>query len=413
MTFKYSQIQNELFNIPVSENEIRIRVKMGNYLQKPIVTKESEEGSGPGFKYGLSAMQGWKSSMQDKYIFKPSLGHLKTFSLFLVLDGFRGDRFPIQVSREFSEFLAKHDLFMNHKDGDEYDPDQIADALKQSLINFDEIMRHVPEIDRSGCTVSGVLITPRHFFIVNLGDSRTILCREKKIYFETEDHEPCIYGERMRIEAAGGFVSKSRVNGKMKVSRALGNFPMKSNDRKRKLCQLISPEADVEIIDRNPADDFIAIATDGVFQSFSSEDLVQYLVSRIPYKKQLNELAGDVLDYSCHSKTKDNLTLIVIHFDDSVIKQQEDKISHDQALDDKIRKLTNDYVEEAFADGKSAMGWNPCFGKLNERHKELFSDESNTQSYGIALKKGVIFNEFDKLTTAIVRARRLKPYKSD
>lgn len=385
---------------------------MGKYLSKPVTSKELEKGAGPGFQWGLAAMQGWRVTMEDMYIFEPTFKHLETFSLFLVLDGFGGSKFTKHVSQQFASFMIQHETFMNLKDGDEYDANQVSNAFKQSLLDFDEKMRDVPDMEKSGCTVTGVLITPNHFIMVNLGDSRTILCRQKEEFFTTVDHTPSSYKERERIEAAGGSVNKNRINDNLNISRALGNYPMKNDTRKRKIRQLLSPEADVTVFDRSSEnDDFIAIASDGIFRSFSNGQLVDYLVKRIPYKRHLDDLAGDVLDYCCHSKSRDNMTLILLHFDKSKVQKDEKKIDQDEELDETIRGLTREYINKAFADGRQAYGWEPCFRQMEKLHGYIFSNEEHTQNFGIHLKKGVIYAEFDKGTSAIKNARREEALK--
>ena len=41
------------------------QVQMGTYLSTPKTEKESEDGENERLKYGLSSMQGWRSSMED------------------------------------------------------------------------------------------------------------------------------------------------------------------------------------------------------------------------------------------------------------------------------------------------------------------------------------------------------------
>ena len=94
-------------------------------------------------------------------------------------------------------------------------------------------------------TATGVLVTPKHFFMINIGDSRSVVCRKGEVFFATDDHKPTHYSERMRIEKAGGHVSQNRVNGQLAVSRALGDFEMKRNSACDQVSQLVSPEADV------------------------------------------------------------------------------------------------------------------------------------------------------------------------
>ncbi len=40
------------------------RCAMGAYLSAPVTTKKSEDGTGNGMRYGVSAMQGWRVNME-------------------------------------------------------------------------------------------------------------------------------------------------------------------------------------------------------------------------------------------------------------------------------------------------------------------------------------------------------------
>jgi len=381
---------------------------MGSYLQKPVVQKESYEGTGQGYKWGSTAMQGWRTNMEDSHIHQGNLGNLQTFGLFIVFDGHSGAQYANQVAKEFPSFLAGQEPFSTLKDGDDYDTEQIKAALRESFLKYDKQMQTVPNISTSGCTATGVLVTPKHFFMMNIGDSRSVVCRKNAFFFATEDHKPTHYSERMRIEKAGGHVSQNRVNGQLAVSRALGDFEMKRNNACDQISQLVSPEADVTVLERiEETDNFITICCDGIFDVMSNEEVVDYFKKRIPYKRHLKDLCEDLADYCCHKGSKDNLSVMILNFDASNIQPEDDKISHDEELDNRIRELTQEYVNEAFADGKSAYGWEPCFNKLNTLHKEaVFDKPENTQELGIALKKGVIFAEFDKLAMAFRDTRR-------
>ena len=51
---------------------------MGNFLDTPITSKETEVGSDPrtGLSYGVSAMQGWRAQMEDAHIHVTSIGEV-------------------------------------------------------------------------------------------------------------------------------------------------------------------------------------------------------------------------------------------------------------------------------------------------------------------------------------------------
>ena len=78
------------------------------------------------------------------------------------------------------------------------------------------------ELKLNFSTATGVLITPKHFFFFNIGDSRTLLIRNREVAFASHDHKPTNDDEKRRIENAGGRVMIQRINGSLAVSRALG-----------------------------------------------------------------------------------------------------------------------------------------------------------------------------------------------
>lgn len=68
---------------------------------------------------------------------------------------------------------------------------------------------------------------PIYLHVANVGDCRAVLCRAGKAVALTQDHTPAVASEVARIEAAGGFVSRCRVNGILGVSRSFGDIHCK------------------------------------------------------------------------------------------------------------------------------------------------------------------------------------------
>lgn len=60
--------------------------------------------------------------------------------------------------------------------------------------------------------------------VASVGDCRAVLCRAGRAVVLTNDHTPSVPSERRRVEAAGGFVARDRVNGVLGVSRAFGDM---------------------------------------------------------------------------------------------------------------------------------------------------------------------------------------------
>lgn len=51
-------------------------------------------------------------------------------------------------------------------------------------------------------------------YIANVGDSRTVLCRNGKLRLASQDHKPSRADEEERVHKAGGFVAHRRVRGR-------------------------------------------------------------------------------------------------------------------------------------------------------------------------------------------------------
>jgi serine/threonine protein phosphatase PrpC len=79
----------------------------------------------------------------------------------------------------------------------------------------------------TGCTACVAIITKDRIICANSGDSRCVIGRGQNALEMSEDHKPDNFGERKRIEAAGGFVEEGRVRGILSLSRALGDLEYK------------------------------------------------------------------------------------------------------------------------------------------------------------------------------------------
>ena len=68
---------------------------------------------------------------------------------------------------------------------------------------------------------------PVFLHVANAGDCRGVLSRAGTAVVVTQDHTPSVPCEAARVEKAGGFVSRGRVNGILGVSRSFGDIHCK------------------------------------------------------------------------------------------------------------------------------------------------------------------------------------------
>jgi protein phosphatase 2C family protein 2/3 len=97
-------------------------------------------------------------------------------------------------------------------------------------------------------TFSGGQVINKNIFQANVGDSRAIASIGGRMELLSEDHKPSNFREKKRITAAGGWVEFNRVNGNLALSRALGDFVFKRNDKKSAEEQIVTGK----IFNENP-----------------------------------------------------------------------------------------------------------------------------------------------------------------
>jgi len=253
---------------------------MGNFLDTPIVEKETDIGEDPklGLSYGLSAMQGWRAQMEDDHVQMLGLPDLPELSLFGVYDGHGGDTVAHYVARHFPRFLleTKH-LTADMKDDEVQQRAKLA--FEQALMAIDKEMSTLSEVesghDQSGSTSVMTLLSPGQIVCANTGDSRAVLSRAGAAVALSHDHKPYNTGEKERIENAGSHVQFNRVNGDLAVSRALGDFVYKRCESVQAEQQAVTAFPEIIGEARVPGqDEFIVLACDGIWDVMSSQEVV-------------------------------------------------------------------------------------------------------------------------------------------
>ncbi|KAK2736007.1 Protein phosphatase 2C 2 [Myotisia sp. PD_48] len=296
---------------------------MGQTLSQPIVKKESDEGQDECVVYGLSAMQGWRITMEDshaavldlqaKYIHKGQgpTDPAKRLSFFGVYDGHGGERMALYAGEKVHKIVAHQESFAK---GD------IEQALKDGFLATDcailEDPQHKHEV--SGCTASVAILSREKITVANAGDSRSVLGikgRAKPLSF---DHKPQNEGEKARISAAGGFVDFGRVNGNLALSRALGDFEFKRSADLSPEQQIVTAYPDVTTHEITDDDEFLVIACDGIWDCRSSQAVIEFVRRGIAEKQELHRICENMMDNCLSSDPEsgglgcDNMTMVII-----------------------------------------------------------------------------------------------------
>ncbi|XP_060208538.1 probable protein phosphatase 2C 6 [Lycium barbarum] len=174
-----------------------------------------------------------------------------------------------------------------------------------------------------GSTSVVAIVCSSHILVANCGDSRAVLCRGKEPMALSVDHKPNREDEYARIEAAGGKVIQwngHRVFGVLAMSRSIGD---------RYLKPWIIPDPEVMFIPRTKEDECLILASDGLWDVMTNEEVCDLARKRILLWHKKNggtlplergqgidpaaQAAAECLSTRALQKgSKDNITVIVV-----------------------------------------------------------------------------------------------------
>ncbi|CAI9113851.1 OLC1v1014542C8 [Oldenlandia corymbosa var. corymbosa] len=285
---------------------------MGVYLSHPKTEKSSEDGENDRVRYGVSSMQGWRSTMEDAHAAYPNLDNATSF--FGVYDGHGG--------KAVAKFCAKY-LHEQVLKSEAYAAGDLGASLQRSFLRMDEMMcgqrgsrelaalgdkmqrvssmiegliwsprsaeANGPVDDwsseqdsdytgpTSGCTACVAVIRDNQLVVANAGDSRCVMSRGGQAYPMSKDHKPDHEHEKERILSAGGYVQFGRVNGSLNLARAIGDMELKQNKELPAERQIVTAHPDITAVELLDEDEFLVLACDGIWDCMSSQQVVDFV----------------------------------------------------------------------------------------------------------------------------------------
>jgi len=81
--------------------------------------------------------------------------------------------------------------------------------------------------------------------------------------------------------------------------------------------QKISPEADMTVIERNPEDQFMLIACDGIYDVLTNANAAAFITNQLKAGYKAEEVVERLLDYCLHLDSKDNMSAILVLFENA------------------------------------------------------------------------------------------------
>mmetsp|Transcript_79469 Transcript_79469/g.221144 ORF Transcript_79469/g.221144 Transcript_79469/m.221144 type:complete len:351 (-) Transcript_79469:7-1059(-) len=271
----------------------------------------------------VAETQGKRSSHEDAH----SVRCTEHFADVWVLDGHRGGG-----AARFGASALAQELGQTRKGGKLPSDARVQQGFRTVDNQLRKYFKQNPAERKAGSTVIGSVVAKQndgHFIakLINCGDSRGIIIREptpldeedepNTILVETVDHKPNHPKEKARIKAAGGYVSAGkcpRIDGRLSVSRGLGDFEFKADRGHQAQEQKVSNVPDVYEVSGLRPGALLLLACDGLWSVLTSQ--VAAAVVRERLQNDPGADLGDIAFALCHLSlrlgSKDNVTVLLV-----------------------------------------------------------------------------------------------------
>mmetsp|Transcript_41517 Transcript_41517/g.104713 ORF Transcript_41517/g.104713 Transcript_41517/m.104713 type:complete len:411 (-) Transcript_41517:54-1286(-) len=265
---------------------------------------------------GIDWVMGRRWDMQDTHVlidnvnkYLKSKDKSKVRGFWAVYDG-HGGRDCAEICEEV---LHRHLLSCPKFESGDY-----TNAFLESFeLTEKECLKKARSVNYScGSTACAALMIGRTLLVCNLGDCEAILARRKMwtkgwdIVELTEVHRP-VGSEKKRIIASGGKVTNGRVCGNLAVTRAFGDFDMKTpwNESKE---SFVLAEPTFREVKLNRCDDFLIIACDGLWDKVNHKEAIEIVGKVMRAKQHPDQAAEKLIAVALEKGTQDNVTVVVV-----------------------------------------------------------------------------------------------------
>ncbi|KAI3442824.1 Protein-serine/threonine phosphatase [Psidium guajava] len=280
-----------------------------------------EKGSARPTKHGSLSVIGRRREMEDAV--RVELGFAKrlkageAYDFFGVYDG-HGGALVAEACRERLHRLVAEEVEGRDREGREVDWEETMVGCFGKMDGEVTSGGSAEEMKTVGSTAVVAVVGREEVVVANCGDSRAVLCRGGVAVALTDDHKPHRPDELRRVEAAGGRVinwNGHRILGVLSTSRSIGDQYLKP---------FVIPEPEINVSRRTDADEFLVLASDGLWDVVSNEFACQVVRKCLAGRMRRRAREGSVIenrtaeaaamlgDLAMARGSKDNISVIVV-----------------------------------------------------------------------------------------------------
>ena len=244
--------------------------------------------------------------MEDKSKSIENFNNNNNQMLFEIFDGHGGDDISNFLQQNFAQIYKQY-LEINNYD--------IPKSLTNSFIEADKIIKEsLTNLDGMGSTGTIIHLLWENnaklmVYCGNVGDSRVSLISPTHIIRLSYDHRMSDEKEKNRILESGIEVIENRIGGELMLTRIFGDYEFKTKNKKNKKKGVIcEPFLSKIKIDLNIKDQFLILASDGIWDLVSEKEIQQM----IEMNNNSEKLCAMIIKKALDKDTWDNMSVFAI-----------------------------------------------------------------------------------------------------
>jgi len=205
------------------------------------------------------------------------------------------------------------DNIVSHEHFPETPIEVMREACLKTDAEFGEACTSLPE-ECSGTTALAMLVLGEKIVVANVGDSRAVLSRKGQAVGLSQDQKPHLFSEWERIQKAGGYIDEEGfLNGQLAVSRAIGDWHLEGMKKKEDGTPgplIADPDINVHLCEKD--DEFVLLASDGLWDVFSSQGAVTFARERLREHNDPDKCTEELIAEAMNRHTTDNISCVCV-----------------------------------------------------------------------------------------------------
>jgi len=170
-----------------------------------------------------------------------------------------------------------------------------------------------------GTTANVAFIRNGICYIANVGDSMAVLYKNGKALKLNTEHKVLLGKEKERILKSGSGIYNGRIDGRINLSRAIGDFMFKRKNALKDNEQPIISYPEINKFKITSDMEFIVLACDGIWDCVEIQGFCEYVSTSLKEKIPLQKILKDLFDRLIYDNKKmfggtDNMTCTIVVF---------------------------------------------------------------------------------------------------